>query len=222
MRRSFYKKNKNEEVTRFQRIKKLRQFLLGAIRVFFRLAQDEFRLEAAKASGQVHFGEYTYGEPTIMSWDYSTKLKIGKFCSIARGVVFLLGGEHRVDWVSTFPFNIFLPNWPTINNATGHPRTKGDIEIGNDVWIGQNSLILSGVKIGNGAVIAASSVVTKDVEPYSIVGGNPARLIRYRFDTDTISKLQSIKWWDFPIDEIEANARFLTSSPEEFLRERMS
>lgn len=154
-------------------------------------------------------GEYTYGEPIIE--DFGSKLSIGKFCSIARGVTILLGGEHNVFWNSTYPFNEVFEEHKGIK---GHPASKGDTEIGNDVWIGTEAIILSGVKIGDGAVIAARSVVVKDVAAYAIVGGNPAKEIKKRFDSDKIEQLQELQWWNWPIAKIKENAALLMS-PEQ-------
>lgn len=143
--------------------------------------------------------EWTYGTPRVWSWNEDATLKIGKFCSIAAGVEIFLGGEHHTDWISTYPFNIAING---ISGIHGHPYTKGDVIIGNDVWIGHGALILSGIKIGNGSVIAAKSVVTKDVDPYSIVAGNPARLIRFRFSKEVIEALERIEWWNWPLSQI--------------------
>ncbi len=104
------------------------------------------------------------------------------------------GGGHRVDWVTTYPLSVFCE---PLRHCEGHPSSKGNIEIGNDVWIGYGSTILSGVQVGNGAVIGANSNVVGDVPPYAIVGGNPARLIKYRFDATTIESLQRIAWWNW-------------------------
>ncbi len=144
-------------------------------------------------SPNVHVDDYTYGTFSVMEWDNLTKLNIGKFCSIAEGVTFVLGGEHRSDFVSTYPFNALLNSF---NYIKGHPHTKGDINIGNDVWIGRGATILSGVTVGDGAIIGANSVVTKNIEPYSIYAGNPAKFIRYRFEKEIIDKLENIKWWN--------------------------
>ena len=154
-------------------------------------------------------GEYTYGTPIIKAWDDKTHLIIGKFCSIAGNVQILLGGEHRTDWITTYPFNIIFPE---ASNFTGHPATKGYINIGHDVWIGQNAIILSGVTIGNGAVIGAGSVVTKDVPAYAIAGGNPAKVVRHRFSEQEIMSLEKIAWWNWPIEKIIASLDSLISN----------
>jgi acetyltransferase-like isoleucine patch superfamily enzyme len=160
-------------------------------------------------------GRFSFGYPKVRSWGENATLKIGNFCSIAQGVNIVLGGEHRVDWVTTYPFNKILNEYKYIK---GHPATKGDIIIGNDVWIGMNATILSGVTIGDGAVIGANSLVTNDVEPYTIVGGNPAKPIRKRFDQQTIDRLLRIKWWDWDIEKIKRNVPDLLSNQiEQFL-----
>ena len=138
------------------------------------------------------------------------KLIIGKFCQIASGVTFIMNGaNHLQDSVSTFPFAIFGEDWKDAMEGKSYP-TKGDTEIGNDVWIGFDATIMPGVKIGDGAIIGSKSVVTKDVEPYSIVGGNPAKLIRKRFSDEKIAELLEMKWWDWPVDKITANLDKLT------------
>lgn len=150
---------------------------------------------------QYEIGEYTYGQPTVLYGNEpGAKLVIGRFCCIADGVIILLGGNHRIDWVTTYPFNIIFEEFKEIK---GHPATKGDVIIGNDVWIGQQAMILSGVNIGDGAVVAARSVVTKNVEPYTIVGGNPARPIRRRFSEEIIHRLLKIQWWNWDIEKIK-------------------
>lgn len=158
-------------------------------------------------------GEFTYGKPSVIFENYQANLFIGKFCSIADGVTIFLGGNHRPDWISTYPFNS-IPNqdFEAFTKIKGHPATKGNVIIGNDVWIGLNTTILSGVTIGDGAVIAAGSVVTKNVRPYEIWGGNPAKLIKKRFDEDTIKKLLEIKWWEWDMKKIKENVPKLMSS----------
>lgn len=149
---------------------------------------------------QYAIGRHSYGDLRVRSWGEGTQLIIGAFCSIAAGVKIFLGGEHRVDWTTTFPFPELWRN--SAGFIPGHPLTKGDVMIGNDVWIGTEALIMSGVRIGDGAVIGARSVITKDVPPYAIVAGNPARLIRYRFDQATIDKLVRLAWWDWKDERI--------------------
>ena len=141
------------------------------------------------------FGKYTYGSP-IIHWKHNdAKLTIGNFCSISASVHIYLGGNHRTDWVSTYPFGHIHTNIFNNFNGIGHPSTKGDVIIGNDVWIGENVTIMSGITIGDGAVIANNSHVVKNIEPYSLVGGNPAKLVKYRFTSEQIEKLLEIKWW---------------------------
>jgi len=157
---------------------------------------------------QHEIGDWTYGLPAVVCYGEGVKLKIGKFCSIADGVVFLLGGEHRMDMVTTYPLNAFFP---FADNQTSHRKIKGDIIVGNDVWIGRNALILSGVTIGNGAVIGAGAVIAKDVAPYSVVVGNPAKRIRFRFHVDVIEELERIAWWDWPMAKIQESLPLLLS-----------
>lgn len=156
-------------------------------------------------------GEFTYGEPVVMQWDDSTRLHIGKYCSIASGVTILLGGNHRTDWVTTYPFNVLSAAFPRAHGIVGHPATKGDIVIGNDVWIGHGATILSGVHIGDGAVVGAHAVVATDVEPYTIVVGNPAKTVRKRFDEDTICALLNIQWWNWSPEKINQEVDYLCS-----------
>jgi len=161
-------------------------------------------------------GEHTYGKPRVLSWGEGSTLKIGKYCSISSGVTIFLGSEHRVDWVSTYPFPYF---WEEARSIKGHPATKGDVVIGNDVWIGYEVTILSGVSIGDGAAIGAHSLVTQDVPPYAIVAGNPARILRYRFDDETIKKLLKIRWWDWPEQKVKENVHLICSADiDEFIK----
>jgi virginiamycin A acetyltransferase len=140
------------------------------------------------------------------------KLIIGKFCQIAAGVEFVMNGaNHQMNAVSTFPFYT-LEGWKMNPPAASDMPFKGDTIIGNDVWIGQNATILPGVHIGDGAIIGANSVVGSNVEPYSIVVGNPAEVTRYRFDKDLTELLLKFKWWDKPVEEINELIPILTSS----------
>ena len=140
------------------------------------------------------------------------KLIIGKFCQIAAGVEFVMNGaNHQMNAASTFPFYT-LEGWKMNPPAKSDMPFKGDTVIGNDVWIGQNATILPGVHIGDGAIIGANSVVGSDVEPYTIVVGNPAEAIRYRFDEELTKLLLEFKWWDKPSEEINELIPILTSS----------
>jgi chloramphenicol O-acetyltransferase type B len=148
-------------------------------------------------------GTYADQEPEVLEWGEGAVLRIGNYCSLAAGIKIFLGGNHRVDWVSTFPFS---DSWPSARGIPGHPATRGDVEIGHDVWIGHGAVILSGVKIGNGAVVGACAVVARDIPPYAIAVGNPVRTIRRRFSDAQIQALERIAWWDWPEDRI---ARFM-------------
>lgn len=141
------------------------------------------------------------------------RLFIGKFCSIACGAKFIFtSANHTMDSLSTYPFPLFFEEWGLpVSEITSAWDNKGDIVIGNDVWIGFEAVILSGVHIGNGAIIGTRAVVTKDVEPYTIVGGVPAKPIRKRFDQETIGKLESLQWWNLPPGEIQAILPFIRS-----------
>jgi virginiamycin A acetyltransferase len=138
------------------------------------------------------------------------KLIIGKFCMIASGVEFIMNGaNHLADSISSYPFAIFGNGWEQAMEDKTYPM-RGDTVIGNDVWIGYKATLMPGIKVGDGAIIATKSVVTKDVEPYSIVGGNPARFIRKRFDDITIQKLLEIQWWNWPPEKITRHVADLT------------
>lgn len=147
----------------------------------------------------------------LYPWN-NDKLVIGKFCQIAAGVEFVMNGaNHQMNAVSTFPFYT-LAGWDMKAPAPEDMPLKGDTVIGNDVWIGQNATILPGVHIGDGAIIGASSVVGCDVEPYTIVAGNPAQFIRNRFDDELTNLMLEWRWWDKPIEEINSLIPILTSS----------
>jgi acetyltransferase-like isoleucine patch superfamily enzyme len=164
-------------------------------------------------------GDDTFGNPKIRFVSAGTKLSIGRYCSIADGVEILLGGNHRTDFVTTYPFGALGDLWRGAESRDDLQSTNGDVIIGHDVWLGSQSLILSGVTIGHGAVVAARAVVTKDVPPYAIVGGNPAKLIRYRFDETTIKRLLVCAWWNLPREQIVSLIPLLQSADiEAFLR----
>jgi acetyltransferase-like isoleucine patch superfamily enzyme len=162
-------------------------------------------------------GDYTYGHPEILFENDMANLTIGKFCSIAKGCKIFLGGNHRTDWITTYPFNAIDYFFPEGAVIKGHPATKGDVIIGNDVWIGTNVTIMSGVSIGDGAVIAAGSVVSKNIGDYEVWGGNPSRLLKMRFCDETIQKLQNLKWWDWEVSIIKERIPLLCSDKINFL-----
>ncbi|OPJ58212.1 CatB-related O-acetyltransferase [Clostridium oryzae] len=141
------------------------------------------------------------------------KLIIGKFCSIACKAKFLMtSGNHTLESLSTYTFPIFYEEWGlNVSHITDAWDNKGDIVIGNDVWIGYDAIIMSGVKIGDGAIIGTRAIVTNDVPPYTIVGGTPAKIIKKRFSDDVISKLLKIKWWDWSYEKIQENIQYIQS-----------
>lgn len=154
-------------------------------------------------------GEHSYGAPIVHCWGNDGNLAIGRYCSFGGAIQSLLGGNHRTDWVTTYPFSVLRDH---AKHISGHPGTRGDVTIGNDVWIGQSAVIMSGVNIGDGAVIAAQAVVVKDVPPYAIVGGNPARVLRTRFSDDQVAALTAIAWWHWPDDDVDTSVQFLLSN----------
>jgi len=169
----------------------------------WRNPQNETRIHLAGLARRYGFdiGAHSYGRPKVRFPESGRKLSIGRYCSIADRVEILLGGDHRLDWASTFPFAAFAEVWPAAEDGRYH-ASRGDVVIGHDVWIGSGAMILSGVTIGHGAAVAARAVVTKDVPPYAIVGGNPARAIRTRFDGATVAALLDAAWWDLPDAEV--------------------
>lgn len=174
-------------------------------------------------------GEFTYFSDVdferhvthLYDWN-GDKLIIGKFCQIAAGVEFVMNGaNHQMNALSTFPFYIF-EGWDMEAPAKMELPLKGDTVVGNDVWIGQNATILPGVHIGDGAIIGLNSVVTSDVEPYTIVAGNPARPVRKRFDGELIEMIERLRWWDKSIEEINALIPLLTCGDLERVKGELS
>ncbi|ACK72422.1 acetyltransferase [Gloeothece citriformis PCC 7424] len=173
-------------------------------------------------------GDYTYYDDfdnpenfernVLYHFDFEgDKLIIGKFCSIASDVKFIMNGaNHRTDWFTNYPFPIFGQGWEVAMPETW--PNKGDTIIGNDVWIGYDALIMPGIHIGDGAIIAARAVVTRHVQPYTIVGGNPAVLIRKRFPDYIIEELLQIRWWDWEIEKITRNLKVICGSDIDALR----
>ncbi len=159
-----------------------------------------------RRNGPENFEEYN----VLYNYDFSkVKLVIGKFCAIAAETKFIMTGDHKLDGFSTFPFPIFQKGWESVYDIANLP-VKGDIVVGNDVWFGYDSFIKGGVTIGNGTIIAAKSVVVKDVPAYSIVAGNPAKVVKMRFDDSTIERLQNISWWDWPIKKINKHLSLIS------------
>lgn len=169
------------------------------------------RLLWRSRSGRIEMGAHSYGAPRVRWWGEDANLVIGKYCSIAEGVEIYLGGNHRTDWITTFPFSWFAKAWPEARRLTGHPATRGDVVVGNDVWLGAGCIVLSGVRIGDGAVIGCRAVVSRDVPPYAIVAGNPAKVTRMRFNEDTIGRLLAVRWWDWPDTRVRRQVGLLMS-----------
>jgi acetyltransferase-like isoleucine patch superfamily enzyme len=166
------------------------------------------------------YGSFTYGNCNVLSWGAPYTVEVGKFCSIATNVNVYIGGNHRCDWVTTYPFGHVFKETFTTFDGKGCPTSNGNVIIGNDVWIGNNATIMSGITVGDGSVIATNSHVVNNVEPYSIVGGNPAKLIKYRFTPEQISKLLEIKWWDWSVEKINKFCPLLsTENIDEFIKQ---
>jgi len=194
----------------------LKKLLRNALKRKEKLSKFERQTRRFKrAYPQYEIGRGSYGLPLIHPSHGGATLKIGAFCSISSNVQIYLGGNHRSDWVTTSPLNIFFEQ----KNNLVHETTKGNVNIGNDVWICGNAVILSGVTIGHGAVIGNSAVVSRDVAPYSIVAGNPAKHIRYRFEPETIEQLLSISWWDWSEEDLRKHSgKLLTQNIHSFLK----
>lgn len=178
----------------------------------------------------IEVGDYTYYDDTngadkfeehvIHHYEFlGDKLIIGKFCQIASGIKIIMNGaNHRMNSVTTYPFNIMGNGWEKVTPKLEDLPFKGDTIIGNDVWIGQNVTILPGVHIGDGAIIGANSVVTKDIPEYHIAGGNPCKIIRKRFNEELINYLEEIKWWNWEEDKIFKNLEILCSNDIEKIK----
>ena len=193
-----------------------------------------------EGNNHVHFIKPSLTKPNIEVGDYSyydskngelfeeqvlyhyevigDRLVIGKFCSIGPGTTFIMNGaNHRMDG-STYPFNLFGNGWEQFTPTLNDLPLKGDTVIGNDVWIGRDVIMMPGVNIGDGAIIGAESVVTKDVNPYTVVGGNPACLIKNRFSDNKINEFLKVKWWDMEIDVINENLAYIINGDIEKIK----
>jgi virginiamycin A acetyltransferase len=178
----------------------------------------------------IEVGEYTYYDHPGRALDFERdavlyafgpeRLVIGRFCAIAAGVRFLMPGANHADQgPSTFPFGVFGPPWDGTMDLVLSAPSRGDTTVGHDVWLGYQALVLPGVSIGHGAVVAAASVVSADVSPYAIVGGNPARVVRTRYDDADVERLLRAAWWDWPIEAVTQHARAIMSgTPAELER----
>jgi acetyltransferase-like isoleucine patch superfamily enzyme len=176
---------------------------------------DKTSQNLAERYPEYQIGRGTYGDLKVYSWAEGATLSIGAYSSFAMGVKIFLGGEHRIDWVTTYPFSAL---WASARQYSGHPKTKGDVLIGNDVWIGAEAMILSGVTIGDGAVIGARAVVSRDVPPYAVVAGNPAKVVKYRFEPPIIERLVALQWWSWSEMQIQkAMPDLLSHDIENFL-----
>lgn len=172
------------------------------------------KLERAAEKIRLRYPDYevgtgTYGIPEVFEFGDKTILRVGSYTSIAGGVRILLGGEHRTDWLTTYPFPAMMSGLEDIKD---YAPSKGDVVIGSDCWICADAMILSGVTIGHGAIVAAGAVVTRDVAPFAVVGGNPGKFIRWRFDEEVRQRLLDAAWWDWPMEEVKSVARMLSGS----------
>lgn len=180
----------------------------------------ETRRDVLIEQGILQIGEpFSYGDFHVWAYERSGRVIIGRYSSIADGVELMPGGNRNHRLVSTYPFRILwgLPG----AYEDGHPWSKGDIVIGNDVWIGRGAKVLSGVRIGDGAVVAAYSVVTRDVRPYAIVAGSPAREIRRRFSDAQVERLLATAWWELPHEDVRALVPLLSSEDADGLCARI-
>lgn len=173
------------------------------------LGLPELAVRIADLYPQFPIGVGSYGQLQILDFGDGGTFRMGAYCSVAEDAQVLLGGSHRSDWVTTYPFPGIEP---ALVHLPGYPPPAGAVTIGSDVWIGTRALILSGVTIGDGAVIAAGAVVTRDVESYAVVGGVPARTIRHRFDRETVRRLLAVAWWSWDHDRVLRAAPHLCSA----------
>ena len=179
------------------------------------LGEDAHRWKVLQKQGRVTVGKHTYGIPEVWTYHLGTeKLHVGAYSSL--GSTFLLGGKHAVDAITTYPHRI---NWRMPGaGEDGFPTPTGDTHVGSDCWVCPGALVMSGVTIGDGAIVGGGSVVTKDVPPYAIVGGNPAKVIRYRFTEEQIAALLEIRWWDWPDEDVRDAVPLLAGKDiQEFL-----
>jgi chloramphenicol O-acetyltransferase type B len=192
--------------------KRIKSRLTGQPRLQdFARQQEKF----AKLYPNYRIGRASYGVPIVHDFNENATLSIGAYTSIASNVQIFLGGNHRIDWVSNYPFPAFFKE---ANHIKNYSVSRGDVVIGNDVWLCANCTILSGVTIGDGAVIASGAVVSKNVEPYAIMAGNPAQLVRWRFDEPVRIALLASRWWDWPeVEILQLTDKICSDDPIDFL-----
>lgn len=176
------------------------------------------------ANPQIEVGEYTYYDDPEDSEGFERnvlylfpfvgdRLVIGRYCAIARGVKFVMNGaNHKLSGFSTYPFNIFSPDWARVTPLPEELPFKGDTVVEHDVWLGYEALVMPGVRIGSGAIVAARAVVTADVPPYAVVGGNPARVLKMRYDEDRVARLLRIAWWHWDADKVTRNLEHIVGT----------
>jgi acetyltransferase-like isoleucine patch superfamily enzyme len=170
----------------------------------------------------IKHGKYTYGinNINILNWGEDFNIEIGSFCSIGGNITMFVGGNHNSNWITTYPFGHINQDIFNKHDGRGHPKQSRIIIIGNDVWIGGNTTIMNGVIIGDGSIISANSHVVKDIPPYTIVGGNPAKYINQRFNYEIVKKLLKLQWWNLPDEIINQLSPFLCCDDiNEFFKE---
>ncbi|RAZ30718.1 CatB-related O-acetyltransferase [Microbacterium sp. SMR1] len=179
------------------------------VRIFAAIRKRLSRFARLQRSGRITVGDHSYGTPDVRVFegDNNTRLHIGRYCSISSDATFLLGGGHPTDRISTYPIRLrmLLPG----AGRDGFPSSRGDIIVEDGAWVGHEALIMSGVRIGRGAVVGARAVVTRDVPPYTIVVGNPARVVRARIDEEAQTEAEASRWWEQPASEVAASVEKL-------------
>lgn len=188
---------------------KFLSYTISRIRIFIGAFIRDSR-ELSARYPQYRIGRGSYGPLEIETFGDTGTVSIGAFCSFAKGVCVLLGGEHRSNWITTYPFD---RKYFFASGAPHSTYSRGDVVVGNDVWVGRGALILSGARIGNGAIIGAHALVRGDIPPYAIAVGNPARVVRYRFEAHVIQKLEKIEWWNWDDERIRDQLPRLMAEP---------
>jgi len=185
------------------------------LRIIHNPRPEDFTYNVEHGNGELYplvkIGRHSYGHEFFVHWEGEVcQVEIGRYTSIAPRVRFFAGQEHHTEWGTTYPFQHLPLDWPELRSLTGHPVSRGNVVVGSDVWIGYGALIRSGVTVHHGAVVGMGAVVTEDVPPYAIVAGNPAKVVRYRFDSSLIAGLLDFAWWDCAANEIREIAERLS------------